>query len=228
MPILGLKNTPNPGKDADVFHYPTSKNALIIFTRNPELGKCKTRLAATVGDEAALNIYTFLVHHTVDITTPLNADKFVYYSVKKRMEDCWDNANYRKHLQQGDDLGIRMKNAFAEVFEMGYEKAIIIGSDMYDMNTSELQNAFLQLAKNDAVIGPAVDGGYYLLGMKGKHTPVFENKTWGTNTVLENTLKDLQHLKVALLEEKNDVDYYDDIKEVAAFQEFLPEEWRTQ
>jgi len=227
MPILGLKNDNNAGKDKEVFHYPTSKNALIIFTRNPELGKCKTRLAATVGDEAALEIYKFLLQHTVGITTPLNADKFVYYSVKLRDEDYWDGEIFRKKVQYGDDLGVRMQNAFTEVFEMGYERAMIIGSDMYDMTTGDLQQAFLKLADNDVVLGPAEDGGYYLMGMKEVYHSVFKNKTWGTETVLKNTLADLTTYKVALLEEKNDVDYYEDIKDVEAFQKFFPEELRT-
>lgn len=228
MPILGLKNDDNAGKDEEVFHYPTSKNALIIFTRNPELGKCKTRLAATVGDDAALNIYKFLLKHTVEITTPINADKFVYYSVKKREDDIWDNSLFRKKAQQGDDLGVRMQHAFTEVFEMGYSRAIIIGSDMFDMTTADLQNAFLKLVDNDFVLGPAEDGGYYLMGMKAVHPAVFKNKTWGTDTVLENTLADIKDLKVALLDKKNDVDYYEDIANVEAFKQFFPEELKKK
>ena len=228
MAILGIKNDDNAEKDDDVFHYPSSKNALIIFTRNPELGKCKTRLAATVGDESALEIYKFLLQHTVDITTPLNVDKFVFYSVKKRDNDLWDDTVFRKMKQHGDDLGIRMQNAFAEVFEMGYSRAIIIGSDMYDMTTSDLQNAFNKLTDSDVIIGPAEDGGYYLLGMKEVQQAVFKNKTWGTDTVLESTLADLKDKKIALLDEKNDVDYYEDIADIEVFQQFLPAELKKQ
>ena len=73
------KNTDNA---EDVFHFPTSKNLLLIFTRNPELGKCKTRLAATIGDENALALYQFLLKHTAEITRHVTADKYVYYSVQ--------------------------------------------------------------------------------------------------------------------------------------------------
>jgi rSAM/selenodomain-associated transferase 1 len=222
MGILGSKNSDQKENSKEVFHYPTSKNALLIFTRNPELGKCKTRLAKTVGDKAALDIYKFLLQHTVNITTPLPVDKFVYYSVKVRENDIWNESIFRKKQQEGDDLGVRMQNAFTEVFKMGYQRAIIIGSDMYDMTTNDLQNAFLKLEKNNFVLGPAKDGGYYLLGMKAVNPSVFKNKIWGTETVLKDTLEDLKFENVSILEEKNDVDYYEDVKDIDAFQQFLP------
>lgn len=222
MAILGLKNTDEKESSKEVFHFPTSKHALIIFTRNPELGKCKTRLATKVGDEAALDIYKFLLQHTVQITTPLNVDKFVYYSEKLRQNDIWDEQIFRKKVQEGTDLGIRMQNAFTEVFNHGYERAIIIGSDMFDMTTQDLQNAFTALEKSSFALGPAEDGGYYLLGMKNVYPSVFSNKNWGTDTVLEATISDLKNETVALLEEKNDVDYFEDIANVEAFQRFFP------
>lgn len=197
------------------------KNLLIIFTRNPELGKCKTRLAATIGDNAALDVYVFLLEHTVKITTPLDVTKRIYYSEKLRDNDLWDPALYEKHLQRGDDLGQRMLGAFREGFEAGYEHICIIGSDMYDMDSLELDQAFTELKYHDAVVGPATDGGYYLLGLNQIISSVFRNKAWGTDTVLEQTLTDLKSLKIALLQEKNDVDYYEDIKDIEAFQPFL-------
>jgi hypothetical protein len=226
--ILGVKETGGKDNAEEVFHFPTSKNALIIFTRNPELGKCKTRLAATVGDESALEIYKFLLNHTVAITTDLKADKFVYYSIKHRENDIWNDDIFSKKIQYGDDLGARMQNAFSEVFELGYQRAIIIGSDMFDMTTQDLQNAFTQLEKNDFVLGPAEDGGYYLLGMKVVKPELFKNKTWGSETVQAATLLDLTGEKVALLSEKNDVDYYEDIKNIEEFQEFFPEELKNK
>ncbi len=109
-----------------------TKNLLLIFTRNPELGKVKTRLASTVGDQNALDIYKFLLQHTKKITKDLNVDKAVYYSVKIRENDIWNATVYQKHQQHGDDLGMRMQNAFQHAFNCGYEKVIIIGSDLYD------------------------------------------------------------------------------------------------
>ena len=198
------------------------KSALIIFTRNPELGKCKTRLAATVGDESALNIYSFLLDHTVAITEPLAVDKFVFYSEALRKEDRWDDNIFRKKVQKGDDLGQRMHNAFLEIFELGYEQAIIIGSDMYDLSSEELELAFTELNTHDFVVGPAKDGGYYLLGMTQPTEALFQNKKWGSDSVLEATLANLKDHNYKLLAEKNDIDYFEDVKDIAVLQQFLP------
>lgn len=200
---------------------PKNKNLLIIFTRNPELGKCKTRLAATIGDQKALDIYTFLLQHTVAITKGLTVTKEVHYSVKIRENDLWDPAIYSKKKQEGADLGERMQFAFATGFKAGYKNIIIIGSDMYDLHQEDLENAFKALQTSEYVLGPAEDGGYYLLGMKSLHPSVFKNKNWGTKTVLQATLKNLSAAQVKLLKEKNDIDYYEDIKGISIFQQFL-------
>ncbi len=198
-----------------------SKNLLLIFTRNPELGKGKTRLAATVGNETALEIYKFLLSHTVEITKKLNITKQVYYSENIWNNDIWDNNFYQKKIQKGTDLGERMMNAFKDGFNTGFEKIIIIGSDMHDLNQEDLENAFSALNTNDFVIGPAEDGGYYLLGMKNLEASVFNDKKWGTETVLKATLSNLDNKKIKILEERNDVDVYEDIKDIDAFQPFL-------
>ncbi len=218
--------SPNTANDENemaraVFHFPTSKKALIIFTRNPELGKVKTRLAATIGDEKALKIYKLLIAHTIKITQGITADKYVFYSNNIQLNDTWDNTIFRKKLQKGNDLGMRMKNAFQELFSMGYEKVLIVGTDIYELTQQDIEEAFTQLQDNKFVVGPAEDGGYYLLGMKEINLPVFENKNWGTQTVLQDTLTDLQHEKVVLLPKKNDIDHYEDIKEVEAFKTYL-------
>ncbi|MEL6917012.1 MAG: TIGR04282 family arsenosugar biosynthesis glycosyltransferase [Bacteroidota bacterium] len=198
-----------------------SKNLLLIFTRNPELGKCKTRLAATIGNQAALEVYKFLLVHTVDFTKTLHTKKVVYYSEVIWENDIWDTNFYDKKLQLGNDLGERMANAFQSGFASGFEKIMIIGSDMYDLSTSDLENAFTALDDHDYVIGPATDGGYYLLGMKTYNPSLFAHKDWGTETVLEDTLADLHNDTVKLMEPRNDVDLYDDIKDIEAFRPFL-------
>ncbi len=197
------------------------KNLLMIFTRNPELGKCKTRLAATIGDHAALEVYELLLEHTVSITKNLTVAKEVYYSTRIGENDIWNPTVYDKKQQEGEDLGDRMYNAFKSGFKAGYTNIIIIGSDMYDLSQSDIQNAFNALEIHDYVIGPAEDGGYYLLGMKKLNSKVFQNKSWGTNTVLQNTLNDLQQTNIKLLEERNDIDYYEDIKDISVFQHLL-------
>jgi rSAM/selenodomain-associated transferase 1 len=218
-----LTNNDNDGgaEFATDFHFPTSRKALLIFTRNPELGKCKTRLAAAVGDDSALEIYKLLLQHTVDITKDLKADKFVFYSETIWKNDLWNLEIFRKKHQTGAELGARMENAFSDIFAMGYEKAVIIGSDMYDMDQADLEEAFSALETHDVVIGPAKDGGYYLLGMKKLNGFVFRNKEWGSKTVLKDTLEDLEKENVALLKERNDIDTYEDIKDDPVFRQFI-------
>ncbi len=220
MGILQSKKTATDAKIID-FTLAKSRNLLLIFTRNPELGKCKTRLAAKVGDEAALDIYKFLLNHTVEITSGLYSKKAVYYSEEIWQKDIWDNTIFDKKLQVGKDLGERMANAFLEGFQKDFEKIIVIGSDMYDLSQQNLETAFAALDKNEFVIGPAVDGGYYLLGMKCFIPEVFQDKEWGTPTVLQDTLTNLAAKKTALLEPRNDVDHYEDIENIEAFEPYL-------
>ena len=176
-----------------------NKNLLLIFTRNPELGKAKTRLAKTVGAQTALDIYKFLLQKTHDVSLEVTSDKAVYYSVKVRAHDIWDSKIYQKHQQVGQDLGIRMLHAFKNSLDAGYEKVMIIGSDLYDLTSQNIENAFIQLDTNDLVIGPAEDGGYYLLGMNSLHPQIFKNKDWGTETVRKDTLADLKDKKSEII-----------------------------
>lgn len=185
------------------------------------MGKCKTRLAATIGDPAALEIYKFLLQHTASITHALNVHKKVYYSESIWTDDVWDKTIYDKRVQKGQSLGERMAHAFSDGFNNGFEKIIIIGSDMLDLSQSDVENAFAALDENDFVIGPAVDGGYYLLGMRCFKPQLFQDKEWGKDTVFADSMADLRTEKVNVLATKNDIDVYEDIKGIDAFQPFL-------
>lgn len=187
------------------------KNGLIIFTRNPELGKCKTRLARVIGDEVALDIYRLLLKHTAEVTRQVDADKYVFYTEQIVVSDIWDDSIFHKKIQRGDDLGEKMNNAFMDVFNNEYEKVMIVGSDLFDLTPQIIEDAFRQLDKHDIVIGPSEDGGYYLLGMKALHSGIFQNKEWGNATVLAETLECCEHLKTAKLPELNDIDTYEDL-----------------
>ncbi|WP_010182688.1 TIGR04282 family arsenosugar biosynthesis glycosyltransferase [Aquimarina agarilytica] len=203
-------------------HTPKTKNLLLIFTRNPELGKVKSRLAADIGQQNALDIYIFLVNYTQKVTQQLNVDKQVWYSESLGKNDMWDSNDYSKKLQPNTpDLGERMEYAFNEGFKNGYQHIIIIGSDLYDITQQDIEVAFDKLQQNNAVIGPATDGGFYLLGLSQPIPSIFKNKNWGTNTVLNDTLNNLKSYSFEQLTPKNDVDYLDDIKEVAAFKPFI-------
>lgn len=200
---------------------PKKQDLLLIFARNPEKGKVKTRLAATLGDEAALKIYEMLLQHTEKVTRDLDCDKIVYYSEDASEESVFKDFVYRKELQKGTDLGDRMKNAFSEGFTEGYKKIIIIGTDLYDLQQKDLETAFSKLDTYDYVIGPAEDGGYYLMGMKQLNSALFSNKSWSTKNVLSESLRDLKDENVYLLEEKNDIDVIDDLDGIQAFEKYL-------
>lgn len=190
-----------------------NKNLLIIFTRNPELGKVKSRLAKSIGNEKALQIYKELLAHTRKISENLDADKHLYYTNEISNSDAWDASIYEKKIQVTGDLGIKMGNAFESAFLLGYEKVIIIGSDIYDLTQSHIEYAFSCLDKTDTVIGPALDGGYYLLGLKMYIPSVFKNKNWGSDSVLKDTVEDLDtKFSISFLETLNDIDVISDIK----------------
>jgi hypothetical protein len=184
------------------------KNALIIFIKNAEAGKVKTRLARSIGNDKALQVYQEMLEHTFQITQSLPCGKYVYYSERIETADRWLNNGYYQRLQLGADLGERMLNAFTELSESRYEKVVIIGSDCFELTAELIKTAFDQLEQYDAVIGPALDGGYYLLGLKKFYPDVFFNKLWSTGEVLQQTLSDLKKLtlKYVLLPTLRDVD----------------------
>ena len=187
-------------------------NALLIFTRNPELGKVKTRLAKTIGDEKALKTYKVLLLHTMKVTQSLDYDKFVFYDKTIDYNDLWAGFSYKERLQSGADVGVRMQDAFQQLFELGYQNCIIIGSDLFDLQDSHINEAFSKLKYNVDVIGPAEDGGYYLLGLKKVIPSLFKNKNWGTAAVLSDTMKDLENYKMEFTETLNDSDTFEDLE----------------
>ncbi|MDC0462900.1 TIGR04282 family arsenosugar biosynthesis glycosyltransferase [Flavobacteriaceae bacterium] len=190
-----------------------NNNLIIVFVRTPELGKVKTRLAKAIGDQAALTIYKLLLKHTATVLHELSFDKVVYYSEKIENNDFWKASLFEKKLQKGADLGERMQQAFETAFDRGYKKVLIIGSDLFELTSTLIISALEALETYDISIGPSLDGGYYLLGMKELHPAVFKNKKWGTDSVLENTLQDLKQQNVKLLEALNDIDTFEDLQQ---------------
>lgn len=190
------------------------KQALIIFAKNPEAGKVKTRLAATLGNEEALAIYRQLLSHTVSVTEDLTVHKFVFYSSHIDQNDVWDSKKYYKEIQQGNDLGERMQHAVGSIFQKGYDKVVIIGTDCPGLSAEIIINAFAYLQSHNLAIGPAEDGGYYLLGMKKMHRELFDGILWSTSTVLSTTMKKATALQItySLLPVLQDVDEEKDLK----------------
>ena len=160
-----------------------SENVLMIFIKNPVLGKVKTRLAKTIGDKNALEVYEDLLAYTFAVANSVPVDKAVFYSEHIINQDIWIKGDFQKHEQLGKNLGERMLNAFIVTFDMGYNNVIIIGSDCFELKPEIINNAFDQLKTKDIVIGPAKDGGYYLLGMNMLYEGLFNNKKWSSEKI---------------------------------------------
>lgn len=193
------------------------KRDLIIFVKNPVLGKAKTRLAASIGDVAALKVYRQLLAYTKLVVDGLDAEKSVWYSSFIDQEDIWTNGEFNKKVQTGDDLGQKMKNAFEATFAQEKSDAVvIIGSDCAELEERHVSEAFDALESNDIVLGPAKDGGYYLLGMRVFVPELFESIAWSTSTVAEQTLSAVKekNLSYMILDELNDVDTVEDYVQI--------------
>lgn len=191
------------------------KQAIIIFAKNLIYGQVKTRLAATIGNDMALKVYQHLLHHTETVINCLPVEKIVFYSNAIEEQDIWTNEIYKKQVQLGNDLGERMHNAFAYAFHEGNKEVVIIGTDCLELSSTIIMNAFAYLQNHDVVIGPATDGGYYLLALKKMYSQLFQNITWSTNKVLKQTLAicENQNLLVHQLRELSDVDNENDLND---------------
>lgn len=197
-----------------------NKNLLIVFVKNIKLGKVKTRLAKTIGNQEAFEVYKILVEKTEEATKCLPVDRHIYFS-DDIISTKWTNVF--KTVQKGKDLGERMKNAFKDGFDKGYKNIILIGSDLPDISESILTNAFKTIKTNDIVFGPAEDGGYYLVGMKQLYNCVFDNKAWSTSNLLHDTIQELktQTISFELLETLNDIDTFEDLKTSSIYKTYL-------
>lgn len=187
--------------------------ALLLFIKNPIAGKTKTRLAADVGDEMALKMYHVLTDWTREQATGLSGiHRYLWYSNEATTNDAWPAADFDKHVQVGPGLGERMEHALAHAFAAGHDRAVIIGSDCPGITTKYLEEAFSALDNNDIVIGPALDGGYTLLGMRSLQTSLLRDMEWSTESVLPVTLERAATagLSVHKLMPLSDVDYLED------------------
>ncbi|NNK28325.1 MAG: glycosyltransferase [Flavobacteriaceae bacterium] len=187
-----------------------SKDLVIVFVKNIKLGKVKTRLAETIGDRAAIEVYSKLVDVTRKAIENVNADIRIYFSESLENGD-WQE--YYKAVQKGEDLGERMRNAFEEGLNDGYESIVLIGSDLPEIDQEHITSGLNALNNKEIVFGPALDGGYYLVGLSTLHDELFENKPWSQSSLLEVTLKELDEKKISyeLLKPLNDIDTFEDL-----------------
>ena len=187
-----------------------SKELVIVFVKNIRLGHVKTRLAQTIGDQGASEVYNELVKVTEKATKNLNADLRIYFS-DAVVDSLWQG-DY-KTIQKGENLGHRMKNAFIEGFEDDYRSIVLIGSDLPDISSDHINNGLHALNKTEVVFGPAQDGGYYLVGMSRLHHIIFDDKPWSQANLLTKTLEEIKKndLSYHLLKPLNDIDTYEDL-----------------
>lgn len=186
---------------------------LILLARNPVKGKVKTRLAQSTGEDEALRIYQHLLDFTVEEAAKVAADKIIYYS--DFIPEIPAHKDFKAALQCDGDFGERMKDAFWKGFQKGYGRIILIGSDSFEVNANDIQQAFFLLNEKDSVLGPAKDGGYYLIGLNAPFEPIFVNKPWSTNVIFKRTYLELMlyNKTIGVLEEKSDIDTIEDWEE---------------
>jgi uncharacterized protein len=182
-----------------------AKQHLIIFTRYPEPGKTKTRLIPALGNVAAANLQREMTEHTILQVQELQ--KAIDISVEVRfaggdsqlMQD-WLGLDLVYQSQGEGDLGLRMARSLFDAFQSGAEKVIIIGTDCPGVNAQILATAFEKLYAFDLVLGPAIDGGYYLLGLRKPIPELFVNIEWGTAQVFQKTVDIAQKLNLSYVD----------------------------
>ena len=193
----------------------THDNALILFARDPILGKVKTRLSPFLEEGVILKLYTCFLRGSLDnIRQVENVDRFV--GVAPSNESGFFigtlGSDIRMFFQEGENLGDKMRRAIQDRFTEGYERVVIIGSDSPSLPASYIYRAVG--SDKDMVLGPSTDGGYCLIGMRRKVVEVFKDVTWGTETVLQETYKHLLQngASLELLPVWYDVDTPEDLK----------------
>jgi len=196
----------------------TQRNAVIVFAKYPDEGKVKTRLAKTTGKKFATEFYKLCAQHTFQELKKLPEETIRLYiffdSDNNRGKiKSWVNSGFLFHPQSGKNLGEKMFTAFSEIFENGFEKAVIIGTDLPDISSEIIIEAFSAMKKKDAVIGPSTDGGYYLLGLKSIRKEFFTNIDWSTDSVYEQTMDKLinANMEIHTLKELIDIDTENDL-----------------
>lgn len=193
------------------------RRTIKIFIKNPEKGRVKTRLAATLGEAQALSVYKSLLTYTRTVISKIDAEKEVWYSDFVDYKDEWDSNIFYRKKQQGDNLGERMKYAFKSSFEEDTcQSVVLIGSDCAELTELIVEDAFKKLRNHDLVLGPAEDGGYYLIGMSKFIPDVFNGIMWSTHQVLDATIIRAREfgLRFSLLPLLNDVDTFEDWERV--------------
>ncbi len=201
----------------------TNDTLFIIFVKNLIPGQVKTRLAKDIGMQGALDVYQYLVEATCEMAEDIYTDKAIFYSQYMEAEDIWDTEEYQLQVQTGDGLGERMSNAFKWGFKKGYKKVVLIGTDCFDLKIEHVEEAIDSLGDNEVVVGPATDGGFYLLGLNKFQPSLFEGKEYSHDKVLQELLTEVATLgsEFHLMESLSDIDTLQDLKDSSIDFEFV-------
>ena len=183
---------------------------LMVFIKDSSKYPVKTRLKTSIGKNKSIWVYNQILKKTVLVLKNIKSDIAVFHYNSIISKNPFKNFSKWNKIQIGENLGKKISNAFNWGFEKGYKKIIIIGSDLWDLNEEIINTGFIELNKNKVVIGPSIDGGYYLLGLNKKMPKIFEGIKWGTQSVLAETLKLLEH-EPYILPELNDIDTFEDL-----------------
>ena len=210
---------------------------LVIFTRYPVPGQAKTRLIPAIGAEHAAQLQRHMTQQTITMAKACQVPLQIrFYGGTPAQMQSWlgDDLDYQP---QGEgDLGAKMHNAFQKGFKQGHDRVVIIGTDCPFIDRKLIHQAFEHLNTHDLVLGPATDGGYYLIGLRKLFPELFESITWSTNTVRSKTIAIAQanNISYALLPELSDIDLPEDLAKLPphlktllnnAPQTYLPQNW---
>jgi len=193
-----------------------------IFVRHALPGRVKSRLAASVGAQRAAELYQAFVADTLDLLRDAADRRFVCLAPADQAARQWcqnlARDNFAIWPQPEGSLGRRLHAFLAEFLQNPDDAAVVIGSDSPTLPRCFLEQAFASLRQQDVVLGPATDGGYYLVGLRGRTQPIFDGIDWGTPQVLRQTIERLQDCRatLALLPVWYDVDTLDDLRWLAA------------
>ena len=199
------------------------KKHLIVFTRYPEPGTTKTRLIPLIGAKGAADLQRKMTEHTLLQVKRLSTQRELSVEIRyeggdKHLMQTWLGQDFEYRAQGSGDLGQRMKRSFEDAFGAGATTAVIIGTDIPEITKGIIQKAFSALQQKNMALGPAKDGGYYLIGLQknslSKAIPeLFGGINWGAGDVLEKTIKIAKHsgLSFTLLDVLQDIDHPEDL-----------------
>lgn len=189
-----------------------SKNVLIIFTRIPEAGKTKTRLQKKLSMKECADLHKCFLKDIYDIFVNLNDIDIIIAHTEEGDLNILKNIFYKERVyikQYGNNLNEKMYNAIKDTLNLEYDKCILIGTDIPEINSGDIIKAFSLLDDNDFVFGPSYDGGYYLVGMKEANDIIFKSGSGNLQDLIN--ILEINNLKYALISKKHDIDEYEDL-----------------